>query len=343
MRFSFLSVTLLACFLDRYSLATNETQVLNDSCENAQKLSTGGFVTGSTVGSASNRSSNVIGFIQCAGDIFESDTPGLWYSYEADTARVLKFSTCSEETNFANRISVFAATEDCSKLSCVRTSTGEDVDCPYGNSTMLEIPTSAGNLYAIFIHDEYKGNSGEFGFSIDDVSAPPNGTSCDAAVELPYNTTVQGTTIGASLGESPQCDQGSEGESSSGNPGVFFYIAPMEAPSSISISMTGASVPFNLQVYEGSSCGELKCKEVEIGKQGMTTYAAWLGEMGQAFYVYVSASATGDESVTTDRFGILMIHDKLNVTEPPTSAASSWTTGVASILLVGVILPLHCQ
>jgi hypothetical protein len=178
---------------------------------------------------------------------------------------------------------------------------------------------------------------------MEDISSPPNGTTCNDAVELPHNMTLQGTTVGASIAERPPCDQDIEGTSSSGNPGVFYYVAPMEAPSSISISMTGASESFDLRVYEGSSCEELKCKEVETTKDGKTTYADWMAAMNETFYVYVSAADAGDGSVTTDRFGIVMVHDVLNATEPPSSAAPLWKALCASFFFTGAIALLHFQ
>lgn len=325
--------------LNQILAQSDESGLMNDTCEKAVTIAPGSSTTGSTVGLSSIQSSTEIGLLQCAGDIFEINNPGLWYMYQADASRVLKLSTCAEETNFSNRITAFTVTEegDCSSRTCVASSIITDPNCPYENSTVLELSTVSGNSYSILVHDQYMDSSGEFGFSVGDISPAPNGTACENAIDLPQNQTLQGTTVGSSsvsesLTRTP-CVKGGPR-----NPGVFYYIPPATVRSNVSISVTGALIPFDIWIYQGSSCDELVCQEITTNTESITTRASWSTEVNKdSYFVYVSAATDSEESVT-DRFGILMVQESTTNTETLSTASRGPNYSILNDLLSLVVV-----
>jgi hypothetical protein len=311
---------------------------LNDECEQAIALSPGDSVSSSTTDVVLEKNSTHIDLLQCSGEeIFEIGTPGLWYTYEADTSRVLRVSTCAEETNFANRITTFTLggeKGDCSSRSCAYSSMEVDPLCLNENATVLEFSTVPGTTYAIYVHGQDSASTGDFGLSMTDISPPPGSASCNAAEELPQNTTVQGTTVGASVTGGLQCERRIEGGPQ--NPGVFYYIPPVTVRSGISLALAGGDVPFEIRVYEGPSCDELTCKtNIDTDSEDLVAYASWLAEVDEDFYVYVSAADDGDDDVT-DRFGILMVQQEIASSEDddPSSAVMVSYISLTTVLLL---------
>lgn len=311
---------------------------LNDQqCEQAIVISPGNSVSGSTVGVLVDQElDNQIDLIQC-GDagIFEIGTPGVWITYGADTSRVIRLSTCAEETNFANRITVFAEEEEgvCSSRSCF-TSSDEDMDpeCPYGNSTVLELSTRAGVTYDVYVHNQDSALSGEFVLTMEDISPPPDGTTCNTAVELPVNETLQGTTVGAPMTDGLQCDQSESSDGGPQNPGVFYYISPVTGEKGISLALGGAEVPFEIRVYTGASCDELECVNIDTKIEDLVIYASWLAQENEDFYVYVSAANSGEDDVT-GRFGIVMAQE-----ERPEAPSSPTPVVVSTFSFMNVLV-----
>lgn len=290
-----------------------------EQCESAIPLSPGDFVSSSTVNATMEGADNQIDLIRCNDDgFFSIDNPGVWFVYEATTSRDLKLSTCAQETNFANRITAFAMGQgDCSNRACAASSLTEDSDCPFENSTVLEFSVAAGTTYAIFVNDEFADDAGDFRLSVVDVSPPPVSVSCDEAIELSHNETTQGTTVGATVPiglQNVQCV-----EVAPTNPGVFLYIPPVEERSGLSIALTGAEVLFDIIVFEGTSCEDLQCRQVDVSSEGITVFASWLAEEGKGFYIYVFAADRGEENLT-DRFGVIVVHD---IIQEQGSASSS--------------------
>ncbi len=318
---------------------SEEASIINDTCEKSLTIAPGSFMTGSTVGISSNQPSNEVGLLQCSDDIFEIENPGLWFVYKADTSRVLKLSTCAEETNFPTRITAFAVEEgDCSSRSCFDTSVANDPNCPYENSTILELSSTGGTIYSIFVHNQLSDSSGDFALSVRDISPSPNGTSCDTAIELPQNQTLQGTTVGASLGQGAEADQCIDVLPQ--NPGVFYYIPPVTVPSIVSISIAGALVPFNISVYQGSSCDELECQDVTGKSEGVTTHTSWLAKANEgSYFVYVSAAENGEANVT-DRFGIVMIQQAADEPVNSSTATRQWSIAKTFLLFCSIFLVL---
>lgn len=303
-----------------------------EQCESAIAIAPGDSVSSTTVGGVDNGSGADISLVRCSVGGFVSTTgnPGMWYIYDSPTSRDLRLSTCAEETTSTKRITAFSlGSGDCSNRVCLSSAIEEDPECPYENSTVLDLSVASGTTYAFLVNDEFPGGSGDFGFSVTDVTPPPASESCNAATELPNNTTLQGTTVGASLSSGLECGRCIGPQ----NPGVFFYIPPVTVRSGISISLTGADNLFEIRVFEGPSCEELECKQIDTSTKDLTVYASWVAEKGQDFYLYVSA-VTSDEENLTDRFGIVM---KQEVAPKGDSSAASFAHIASAMILINLV------
>ena len=317
----------------------------NQLCRNASRISPGDFVTGSTAGLTNDQGSTELDILRCGdGDIVPYESTGLWYFYGADAVRNLWVSTCSAETNFDSRITVFFLEDgNCLTRQCISSSIDDQTNCSYGNGTSVEFSTVPG-VFAIYVHGESLESVGEFGLSMFEQSLPSDGVTCEGALELSHNETLQGTTIGSEYHDGLQCDRCIEGGGPS-NPGVFLKIPPTSVSMGISISLVGANDRlFDLRVYTGA-CEALECQTIdtEISGDNVLT-ASWLAETNKSFYVYVSAAADngdGDEDVT-DRFGILMVQeergDNGNGSKSSAASTGSWSMpaffGLSSLLSV---------
>lgn len=308
----------------------------NQRCVNASQISPGAFVVASTAGlSTVNTGSSDLDLLRCGEDgIFSVDSPGLWYFYREQAIRDLQASTCSNDTNFANRITVFYLEDgSCASRQCIASSAEDQENCDFGNGTSVRFSTTPG-LYAIYVHGEDSEAVGTFGLSFLDDSAPPDGSSCEAALKLSHNGTIQGTTVGAEYHEGLICDKCIEGGPS--NPGLYFRIPAVSSDMGISISLAGANDRlFDAKVYTGP-CGEFECKMVKTTIKDNELTASWLAEEGESFYVYVSAADDGTNENVTDRFGILMIQEEKKSDDQTTASTASnmsWSVRISLGLL----------
>lgn len=310
--------------------------VSNDRCVNATEISPGDFVVGTVPELPPNFDAgdggNDLELLSCAdGQIFQVESPGLWYYYRADTNRDLRVSSCANETNFDNRITVFVLEEGtCLDRRCIGSSVGDQDDCLFSQGTSVSFSTSPG-LYAFFVHGEFLDSFGDFGMSLFDQSKASDGASCETAIGLSSNETLQGTTVGAEYHSGLLCDRCIEGGPA--NPGVFYTITPVPETTGISISIAGANGRlFDVRVYSGK-CGELVCKKINETTEGNQLTGSFLAEADETYHVYVSA-ADEDGGEVTDRFGILMIQEKKDPSGNGGSAAS--TSLVAYPLIIGL-------
>jgi hypothetical protein len=305
----------------------------NQQCINASQVAPGDFLLGSTVGLITNQNSTNLDALLCGDDgLFQVGSPGLWYYYRADVARDLRVSTCSPETNFENRITVFFLQDaNCLSRQCIGSSVGEQANCPYGNGTAIDFSVVPG-LYAFVVQGEFQESVGDFGISIFDQSEPSDSVTCETAMELSHDQTLQGSTVGAEYHDGLLCDTSNDNGPS--NPGVFFKIPPVSRSMGISISLAGADDrAFDVRVYSGA-CDELKCTTVNTKILDTSLTVSWMAELDEGFYVYVSASSDGDDEVT-DRFGILMVQED---PESKSSPASVRFGHVSAFLMVSTLL-----
>jgi hypothetical protein len=312
----------------------------NRLCQNASQISPGDFVVGSTAGLTTDQGSTELDLLRCGDDgIFQVESAGLWYFYRADGVRDLRVSTCAPETNFENRITVFFLEDgNCVARQCIGSSVDEQVNCSYGNGTAVEFTTVPG-IYAIYVHGEFIEAAGDFGLSMFDQTMPSDGATCETALEISHNQTLQGTTIGAEYHNGLNCDRCVERCPS--NPGVFVRIPPVSVSMAISISLVGANDRlFDVRIYTGE-CDEFECKTVNTKISGNVVTASWMAEADEGFYVYVSSADDGDEDVT-DRFGILMIQEESgNQGGTVGSAASTILFSIPTLLGLSSLLSIN--
>jgi len=297
------------------------------TCDTAIALSPGQSISSTTAGVPAP-SNNNINLIQCVvGGFVSVDNPGVWFVYDATTSRDLLLSTCAQETTSPKQITAFAmGVGNCTKSACIASSSKADMNCSYPNSTVLNVSVAAGTTYSFFVNDEASGESGAFGLSVVDMTPSPASASCNAAVELRPNETLQGTTVGASVDTALQCNHGGPK-----NPGVFFYIPPVTVRTGISISLTGGENVFDVRVFGAPSCLDLACITVKTSTEGNTIYAFWMAEKGQGFFVYVSVADTAGTNVT-DRFGIYMAF-----TQSPTQASAASSVPIVLFAMLSVL------
>jgi uncharacterized protein (UPF0333 family) len=106
-----------------------------------------------------------------------TNSVGLWYSVLGKEGSMYRVDTCSAETNFDARISIF------------RGSCGEELECVEGNDDICAVlpcfvqwKTEEGLLYFIKIHG-YNGVMGNFGMTLSSFAAPQN-DACLGSVDL---------------------------------------------------------------------------------------------------------------------------------------------------------------
>jgi hypothetical protein len=187
-----------------------------------------------------------VDLVCCAEDgTFDRGTPGVWFLLEGTGARV-QLSTCAEETKFGSRITIFSG-DDRNGRACMTSTKTPEPNCPFTNSSSLELDTFEGTTYYILVHDQVSADSGNFGLSITDRTEPPEKYSCDTAVELVDDSVVQGTTFGATINGGLQCARCIEGGPQ--NPGLFYHISVKEADTEVSVIICSKIVSSYISIY----------------------------------------------------------------------------------------------
>lgn len=150
------------------------TCIGNDSCGNAEPLTSGVTVQGSTRNTAINDTATPL----CGGPV---DSPGVWYSM---TGTGGLFTAALSSSSFDSRISVYQGT--CSSLTCVT-----DVDNPGGSQETASWCATAGVKYFLLIHSN-SGQTGTFTLRLDD-------TSCDDSSVCTADSCEVDTCVNAPL------------------------------------------------------------------------------------------------------------------------------------------------
>jgi hypothetical protein len=285
----------------------------NDQCENALGPLTidGDIISSSTIGVSTETPPSIILF-QCGGQTFDVETPGVWFEVFGTAGR-LRASTCAEETNFTNRITIFEA-DDCDNRSCQHSGKDQDPNCPYANSSVVEWNSIPGSRYYVLVHDLYSDESGNFGLTITDVTEPPDNDSCENALELEEDSTAQGTTVGATLSTGVKCDRCIDGGPQ--NPGVWYRIPPADMDTEVTVTTCGILLSFNISVFSGDVCGEFSCHDATPNldftcEDGLPAFQlTFVADSGQEYYVYVHAAESSDD-LNIGYFGIAFFRSQI--------------------------------
>ena len=303
---------------------------LNDQCQNATGPLTidGEMISSSTIGGTTVP--RFIEIKQCQGQTFDVNTPGVWFEV-IGTGVKLRASTCAEETNFENRVTVYGGA-DCDDSSCIDTGTTPQPGCPYSNSSYTEWYSVPGKRYFVFVHDRDQDSSGNFGLTITDVSDSPENDECENAIELEAGSTMQGTTVGASEFYGVNSDGCIEGGHE--HPGVWYRIPTHSMDTQVTVATCGPLLTYHVSVYHGDVCGgEFYCQEsvpkADVGcDDGFAFQTKFNASSAREYYFYVHAAEI-QNGIDAGAFGIQFVRSD----EESDSGASVAKKGYSLYLL----------
>jgi hypothetical protein len=248
----------------------------NDICDS----SIGPVAIGIPV-SGSTRLANIDkGDLSCFESGVSVQGPGVWYSVSG-TNSLLKATTCSSETNYDSKISVFEGAE-CSSLRCIA---GNDNDEECGSESSVTWFASQEEIYHILVHGY---EPGDFVLQLSEAESD----SCATAFPIPLieesNQVVGGTSL--SQGYVERCT----GEVSTNQPGTWFTFRGTGGLVQLDGCASGSyfSQVSSLSVY-GDSCSSLSCeKNAADGCSAVvdTTY-------GEDYSIYVRTDISNVDSL----------------------------------------------
>ena len=262
-----------------------------ETCNEASALAINDVVYSSTFNVVIDETKNDLR--RCAGSntLFDLNNAGVFYSI-VGTDALMRVSTCFDETDLNNRISVFANCE--TQTSCMVSESSGHSDstiCPNSMGTVVEWQSTKGETYYIKVQNERAGESGNFGLQVQEV--PPENDSCTAAIQLDEGDTLLGTSAGAI----------SEGTFTF--PGVWYYIPPEvviieheEGDRKVVVVLACANEQLNLYAFNGTCGDDLQSLDFEKDE----TMDCGDGSVASAIYWNETKNETSDYYlfVTTD-------------------------------------------
>ncbi|MEM7298712.1 MAG: hypothetical protein AAF391_10660, partial [Bacteroidota bacterium] len=183
----------------------------NDDCANAEVITCGDSVAGSTANATADTCED------CGVSI---DAPGVWYSFEGNDQYVT-FSLCGA-TSYDSKLNIYSGT--CAALLC--RGGNDDVWGCSGNSSELTIYCLAGTTYYAFVQG-YGGDTGTFTLSCTCVDSSDQPQDCSGGITICDDSTFGGNSA----------DDGDVQELSSQNNGCltvehqsqWFFFSPTTA------------------------------------------------------------------------------------------------------------------
>lgn len=129
-----------------YAILAHAQTPANDLCLNAETLTCGSAITGTTVGATDSDTPTSCGFF--------ADDLGVWYKFTGTGGEML-LTTCGQLTGSTGSLSYMAlySGSDCSALSCLGNA-GDfpaGLNCPFTSSTSMAFPTVLGTTYYVMI------------------------------------------------------------------------------------------------------------------------------------------------------------------------------------------------
>ncbi|MBX2829507.1 MAG: T9SS type A sorting domain-containing protein [Flavobacteriaceae bacterium] len=215
----------------------------NDQCDGAFPIACGDSLMGTTI----NATDDTAAAPDCDTT---TSAPGVWYVYEDTSGLVtdILLDTCSDNTDYDTKISVY--TGDCSSLPLTCVAGNDDGDCPNFQSE-VEFQSDGNTTYYILVHG-FNGAIGNFELTMTCTIIPPanddianaidlNDFDCpwtDEGVQMPGATTEAGNPTDCDLSGAngvwysftPIADGFIRGTvlSPAGATSVTFYTAPDE-------------------------------------------------------------------------------------------------------------------
>jgi len=276
----------------------------NDECETAMPLTTGLVVEGSTVFATAGENAPPV-----CGTAVSSNSPDLWYSIESTSSdtSVLIATSCTGNTeldanSFDNQLVVYSG--DCNNLVCIQGDNGvfyeEDV-CHLKGTVNWQ--AQEGVMYYIRVLGTDT-NAGEFGITVEETAPPPSNDICEDAASLQPGVAATSTTVGASvdvdLGTS-SCNILNQADSV----GVWFLVLGEDEQYTVStcsgdenLDFIGIDFDSQIEVYSGSSCGNLTCvglNEDNNFDRDCNAGVSWFARSDETYWirVYGNNNSTG--------------------------------------------------
>ena len=276
----------------------------NDECETAMPLTAGLVAEGSTVFATAGENAPPV-----CGTAVSSNSPDLWYSIESTSSdtSVLKATSCTGNTDldansFDNQLVVYSG--DCNNLVCIQGDNGvfyeEDV-CHLKGTVNWQ--AQEGVMYYIRVLGTDT-SAGEFGIKVEETAPLPSNDICEDAASLQPGVAATSITIGASV----DVDLGTRScniLNHADSVGVWFQVLGDDEQYTVStcsgdenLDFIGIDFDSQIQVYSGSSCGNLTCVGVnEDNNQDRDCNAgvSWFARSGETYWirVYGNNNSTG--------------------------------------------------
>jgi hypothetical protein len=252
------------------------SKISSDVCASALEILCGDTLAGTTINSTIDTNLPV-----CFGLSIQS--PSVWYKIVGN-GQVNEISLCSE-FNFNTRISVYknqdSYLEDCNATKeCV---VSNDNYC--GEGSRVSFPTLYGATYFILVHGT---NDATGNFQITRTCIVTPGDDCNIAFDLPCNSTITGSTVGALYDHGvPICNN-----LSSGNGGIWYTFMGNGLNNIIS-TCTAADFDTRLLVYEGS-CDNLICVTANDNYCENKSEVNFFAESGVQYYLLIDGWNSGN-------------------------------------------------
>ncbi|CAB9499604.1 CHU large protein [Seminavis robusta] len=272
---------------------------LSPSCQVAITISADGTSNlGSTI---SNNDTQSIAFCGFGGGGGEEGSPGSWYQ-AVGTGQTWTASTCSSNTGFSARVSVYEGAADCSYIACLPTSASESSPC--GDQNAVTWRTIPNQTYYFLIHGQDPSASGDFVFTLEETSSNDNCEGTIGPLTVDDGLTTFGSTRSATFDDYvPTC--GSEGRGTTGR-GLFYSLIGTGENITASTCSPYTNFDMKIAVYFGS-CIDLQCVAVkpsdcEVNEDGATYFGmsiTWPSQPNDFYYLLVQGQ---DEE--TGNFGL---------------------------------------
>ena len=249
----------------------------NDDCEKAENIEAVGLTY-----LGSNFAATIDDVVSC--DSVGSLAPGVWYSITPNRTFNAVASTCSSQTSYDTKVSVYEGS--CDLLACVAT---DDNSCGFQSSVVWR--ATQGVTYFIYVHGRFASSTGDFALLVDEYSPEVANDFCEDAIEfVPGDSLVTSSTLTATFDSVDQCD-GVENTAA----GVWYRVEG--TGKNIRASLCHAETTFNsaLSLFSGN-CTYLDCVAArddspECGTAG-ASFVSWISTPGITYYLLVHGSSS---------------------------------------------------
>lgn len=252
-----------------FSISVNDVDPpLNDDCVSAEMIPLLEDEVSSVVGSTWSAYPDVQAASCLPGEV--TGQRGIWYRVDdVRPGKGLLLSTCSGNTNFDARISVYQG--ECGTLSCVETIMDES-DCGEGSS--MRFIQYAEGPYFLYVHGASPFETGTVELTVEKFDAPPNGV-CELAEPIAVGETVQGSSRFAQKRlDLPFCGVSVE------SPGVWYTFS---VPDSEGFTVIARARGLDKVTVFSGSCDSLQCVAGEENRSS----AAWIAQAGETYSILV--------------------------------------------------------